>query len=248
MSKLPIAFIIITLSFASSVQAAQPPAPAGSPNAAAPIPAQMSAPRHLVYEFGYNTKAASQGPSTGTTTVDIEGVAKDGGMKVVATDSWWNSTNPKQSSNCEVYANGNVTCGKPPYNLTGIQATVLPLLGQQFFASLAGSLTSSWNANFEVRASFAPSVNRGFGGQVYTWNGAYSLTGKGTLPEQPPLILVASNGTLKQQGGRFVTVNQKSNVLFDPRIKTPVFVDASYNIVPRQSTNNYTVQLKLVKY
>ncbi len=37
---------------------------------------------HLVYEFGYNTKVASSGNGTGTTTIDIGGTAPDGGVMI----------------------------------------------------------------------------------------------------------------------------------------------------------------------
>lgn len=52
---------------------------AGSILMASPVVTQASpatglpAVRHLVYEFGYNTKAAKQGNGTGTITIDIEG-------------------------------------------------------------------------------------------------------------------------------------------------------------------------------
>jgi hypothetical protein len=59
----------------------------GAMLAAAPALAQQTATglptvRHLVYQFGYNTKAAKSGTGTGTTTIDIVGLAKDGGMTV----------------------------------------------------------------------------------------------------------------------------------------------------------------------
>ncbi|MBV8171786.1 MAG: hypothetical protein JO219_07635 [Candidatus Eremiobacteraeota bacterium] len=205
-------------------------------------------PHHLVYEFGWNTKAAASGGNTGTTTIDVTGVAPDGGLSVTATDQWWNAVQPKQSANCEVYPNGNVACSKAPYNLTVIQASVLPLFGQNYFAALAGGSSGNWKSTYTIKASFAPSVNRGFAGQVSTWNGDFTLENKGVVPEQPPLVLIHSNGTLKQQSGRYITVTQKANFLYDPRIKTPVYVNNLMSIVPKQSTNTYSVELKLIKY
>ena len=42
--------------------------------------------RHLVYEFGYNTKVAKEGPGTGKTTIDIYGPTADGGLKITGSD------------------------------------------------------------------------------------------------------------------------------------------------------------------
>lgn len=58
--------------------------------------------RHLVYRFGYNTKVADSGKSTGTTTVDIVGRAPDGGLEISGTDFWWNTVRPRATNTCEV--------------------------------------------------------------------------------------------------------------------------------------------------
>ena len=234
---------VIAAMLAASTASAQPTPGAGA--AAAPA---THAVHHLVYEFGYNQKAASSGNNTGKTTIDFVGAAADGGVTVKATDEWWNAVQPKQSSVCELYANGNVTCSQAPYNFTGIQQSIVPLLGKSVFAALSGNPNASWNANYNIKATFAPSVNRGFAGQVTTWNGTYSMKGHGTIPEQPPLILIKSDGTLKQQGGRYTTFSQQENILFDPRIGIPVLVNQVSNIVPRQSTNNYQIEIKLIQY
>lgn len=202
--------------------------------------------RHLVYRFGYNTKATKSGTGTGTTTVDIVGLAKDGGMTVTATDNWWNTVRPRQSYTCEVYSNGGVTCGQAPYAISPIQVAIVPLLGRDYFSALSGGTSSTWQQKYNVKATFFPSGSAGFTGQVYTWNGAYTLTGKGT-PKGGPLILVHMDGAMKQQGGRYVTVNQKANVLVDPRIKMPVFLDEEFTFVPRMSVNRYTIEMKLIK-
>jgi hypothetical protein len=141
MNKLLIAaFIIATMLATSPAGAAPAPAASGSmAPAAMPAAAGLPAVRHLVYQFGYNTKAASSGNGTGTTTIDIVGLASDGGMTVKATDNWWMAYQPKQSSVCEVYANGNVTCAKAPYSLTVIQLAVLPLLGVKSIRGTAHS-------------------------------------------------------------------------------------------------------------
>ena len=250
MSKLLTAAFTIAALLAASPAGAQPtPATSGSvAPSATPATAGLRAVRHLVYRFGYNTKATSQGNNTGTTTIDIVGLAKDGGMTVTATDDWWNSVRPKQSNTCEVYPNGGVTCAKAPYALSALQVVVVPLLGQNYFTALSAGLNSSWKQSYDVKATFLPSAGgAGFAGQLYTWNCAYTLNGKGTIPEQPPLILINVTGAMKQRGGRYITANQTANILFDPRIKIPVLVNEVIRFVPQQSTSSYSVELKLIR-
>ena len=127
---------------AAALLAASPALSQSSPasGAASTMMAQPAAAlpgvRHFVYRFGYNTKATEQGQGTGTLTIDIVGIAGDGGMTVHATDNWWNTVNPRQTSTCEVYANGGVNCAQRPYGLSPIQVTILPMLGQHFFKAL----------------------------------------------------------------------------------------------------------------
>jgi hypothetical protein len=247
-NKLVTATFIIAAILAASPAFAQqtPTASVSAAPEASPSVSQLPAVRHLVYQFGYNTKASSEGTGTGTTTIDIVGLAKDGGMTVTATDNWWNAVKPRQSYTCEVYPNGGVTCAQAPYALSPIQLAVVPLLGQSYFTALSADLSSSWKQTYNVRATFLPGASTGFVGQVYTWNCAYTLNGKGTIPNGAPLVLIHSDGAMKQQGGRYITVNQKANIAFDPRIKMPVFVDEELTFVPRLSINRYTVQLKLI--
>lgn len=233
------ALIVTIAAVLASPAQAQTPAPASSSG--------LPAVRHLVYQFGYNTKAASEGTGTGTTTIDIVGMASDGGMTVTATDDWWNTVNPRQAYTCEVYANGGVTCSQPPNALSPIQLAVVPLLGTNYFTALASSPTSTWNQTYNVRATFDPSGSTGFAGEVTTWACSYAMTGKGTVPNDAPLILIHSEGAMKQQGGRDLTVNQKANILFDPRIKMPVYVDEAVHLLPRLSVDQFTVELKLIR-
>lgn len=239
------AFTIAATVAALPAAAQQAPTASESPAAAAPAAATLPAVRHLVYQFGYNTKAASEGTGTGTTTIDITGIASDGGMTVTATDDWWNTVNPRQTYTCEVYPTGAVTCSQPPYALSPIQLAVVPLLGQTYFSSMLADPNSTWKQNYNIRATFDPSGSTGFAGEVNTWSCAYTLTGKGTVPKAAPLLLIHSEGMMKEQGGRAITVNQKANILFDPRIKMPVYVDEALNLVPRYGVSQYTVELKL---
>lgn len=220
--------------------------------AASPAPAQQAglpAVRHLVYRFGYNTPATKSGTGTGTTTVDIEGLAPDGGMTVKATDDWWNTVKPRQTYTCEVYSNGGVTCAQPPNAISPIQIAVVPLLGEHYFSALSAGADSTWQQKYNVRATFAPSASTGFAGQVYTWKCAYTLTGKGTVPNNNHQVnVIHSTGAMKQQGGRYIAVNQKANLLFDPKLGTPVYVDEEFTFVPRLTVNKYTIQMKLISF
>lgn len=219
-----------------------------APAAAAPMSVRLPAVRHLEYRFGYNTKATKSGTGTGTVTIDITGLAKDGGMTVTATDNWWNTVRPRQTYTCEVYADGGVTCPQPPYALSPIQVAIVPLLGRNYFSALSNGSHATWQQHYNVRATFFPSASRGFSGQVYTWQCAYTLTGKGTVSNNgSTLNSIHSTGAMKQQGGRAITVNQKANLLFDPHLKMPVYVDELLTFVPRLSVNQYTVELKLIR-
>jgi hypothetical protein len=53
---------------------------------------------------------------------------------------------------------------------------------------------------------------------------------------------------MKQQGGRYYTVNQKSTILFDPRLKIPVYLSENFKFVPQRNTNREEIELKLIKY
>ena len=237
-TSLTIAFIFATM---------LPPNAPAAPNPTL-VAAASPAVTHLVYRFGYNTKATNEGNGTGTTTIDIGAVAHDGGMMVTASDDWWNTARPRQSYTCEVYPSGGVTCAKPPYALSPIQIAIVPLLGQAYFSALSAGATSSWKQTYNVRATFFPAASTGFAGQVYTWTCAYTLTGNGTVSNNgAPLNSIHADGAMKQQGGRYITVNQKANILFDPRLQMPVYVDEAITFVPRVTVNQYTVELKLIR-
>lgn len=225
---------------------------AGVVLAASPAPAQQAglpSIRHLVYRFGYNTPAAKSGTGTGTTTIDIAGLAPDGGITVKATDDWWNTVRPRQTYTCEVHPDGGVTCAQPPNAISPIQIAVAPLLGQHYFSALSAGSHATWQQKYKVHATFAPSASSGLAGQVYTWNCAYTLVGKGMVPNNNDQVnVVHSTGAMKQQGGRYVTVNQKANLLFDPKLGMPVYVDEEFTFVPRLTVNKYTIQMKLISF
>jgi len=201
--------------------------------------------RHLVYEFGYNTAVASSGNGTGTTTVDILGPAKDGGVMISGTDYWWNTARPRATNTCEVYASGTVSCSQAPYALSPIQLTLFPLLGRSYFKQLSPSGT--WKHTYQVKAAILPGAS-GFAGQLTTWNCAYTLHGKGPIPNAGGTILVESTGRLDQQGGRFFVATSKQRIAYDPAAKIPVVVRDVRTHVPQRSVySNDLVELKLTK-
>jgi len=209
-----------------------------------PTPAPV---RQLVYEFGYNTKVASSGNGTGTTTVAILGPAPDGGVLVSGTDYWWNSARPRATNTCEVYANGTVSCSQAPYAISPIQLTLFPLLGRNYFHGLSPSGMSSWTSTYQVKAAILPGAS-GFAGQLTTWKCAYSLHGKGPIAKAGPTVLIESTGTLDQQGGRYFKATSKQRIAYDPVAKIPVVVRDVRTHVPQKSVySNDLVELKLTK-
>lgn len=206
----------------------------------------VATPRHLVYRFGYNAKPTDSGPGTGTITIDVVGQASDGGLTINATEDWWNSVSPKQSSSCELYPSGAVSCAERPYLLLGIEAVIAPLLARNYFSALSTGPNATWNANYDVRASFTPGIYADFAGQLSTWSCAYTLNGAGVVPNEAPLIVVHLNGAMNQKDARRFTLKQEANVVVDPRINVPVFVSELLTPVPQLNVNQYTVDLRLL--
>ncbi len=211
-------------------------------------PASASAHGHqLVYEFGYNTKVAGSGNGTGTTTVEFLGAAADGGVMVSGTDSWWNSVRPRATNTCELYPSGGVSCTQMPYALSPIQLTLFPLLARSYFHGLSADGKSSWNRSFPVKAAILPGAS-GFAGQLTTWNFAYALHGKGPIANAGALVLVVADGTLNQQGGRYLKATSKQRIVYDPVRKLPAIVRDVRTQVPQRSIYSTDwVELKLTK-
>jgi hypothetical protein len=203
--------------------------------------------RQLVYEFGYNTKVASSGNGTGTTTIAILGPAKDGGVMISGTDSWWNSARPRATNTCEVYPDGGVSCLQTPYALSPIQLTLFPLLGRSYFHGLSANAMSSWTRSYQVKAAILPGAS-GFAGQLTTWKCVYTLHGKGPIAKAGPTVLIETTGTLDQQGGRYFKATSKQRIAYDPVAKIPVVVRDVRTYLPQRSVyNNDSVELKLTK-
>ena len=228
---------------------AQTPAPAPPAANAAGAPATTTArPHHLVYEFGWNTKAAKSGNGTGTTTIDIGAVAPDGGVMISGTDFWWNTARARATNTCEVYPNGGVACLERPYAISPIQLTIFPLLGKSFFGGLSNGAHANWQQSSSVKAAVIPGGNVAFTGNLYTWDCVYKMEGKGHEATGTPVILVQLHGTMDQQGGRYGAAKLKAGVAFDPTIRIPVFIDETRSRLPQMSVyNSEWYQLKLIK-
>jgi hypothetical protein len=202
---------------------------------------------HLVYEFGYNTKAASSGQGTGTTTVDVIGSAKDGGVMISGTDHWWNTPRARATNTCEVYPNGNVNCAERPFAISPMQLTLFPLLGRDYFNALGADAKTTWTHTFTVYAAVIPGA-AGSVGAPNTWKCTYSLVGKGPIPKGAPLVLIQANGRLAQQGGNHLKADSKQRIAYDPVHKVPAAVSDVRTYIPQTSVySNALVSLKLTK-
>ena len=203
--------------------------------------------RHLVYRFGYNTKATESGKSTGTTTVDILGREPDGGLEISGTDFWWNTVRPRATNTCEVYPTGSVICGKPANGISPMQLTLFPLLGRKYFSGLTHHGKSTWTNDTEIKAAIVPGAT-GFAGMVTTWKCVFTLTNTGPIADSsPPLLLIEQKGRLDQQGARYLSANEKANIAYDPVQKVPAIIDEVRTHFPQQTVrNNDTIQMKLI--
>lgn len=202
--------------------------------------------RHLVYQFGYNTAVSSSGNGTGTMAVDIT-AAPDGAVMVSAADHWWNTVRPRATNTCEVYAGGKVSCSQRPYAISPMQWTLFPMLGKGYFQGLGQSGMGTWSRNFEVYAALVPGAS-GFAGNPYTWQFAYTLHGKGIVPNAGHTFLIQTTGTFDQQGGTFRNGSSKQRIAYDRAAKIPVVVRDVRTHYPQRSVyNNDLIELKLIK-
>jgi hypothetical protein len=203
-----------------------------TPASPASAPAPM---RTIVYQFGYNTKVASSGPNTGTTTVTIGGTAADGGTTVSGADFWWNTVRSRGTNTCEVYPNGNVSCMNRPYAISPMQLAVFPMLGKNYFKGLSAAGTGTWKRTI--------AINRG---DLYKWTCTFTLQGKGPIAGTGGLIKVVSNGTCDQVGGHYRSGTEKGTIVFDPTARIPVIVSDVRTHLPQTNVYNQDgVELKI---
>lgn len=204
------------------------------------------APRHLVYQFGYNTPVAASGNGTGTTTIDLS-PASDGGVMISGQDHWWNTVRARATNTCELYANGSVKCKQAPYSISPMQLTIFPLLAHDYFTQLNAGATSSWSHSFEFYGAIIPGAS-GFAGQPYTWKCSYHFQGKGPIKNAGHLVLIQAEGTLNQQGGTYWKAKSKQRIVYDPVAKiTGIVSDVRTHIPMRSVYSNDLIELKLTK-
>jgi hypothetical protein len=198
--------------------------------------AATAAGRHLVYQFGYNAKAAPSGPGTGTTTIAIGAAAPDGGVMISGTDNWWNSARPRATNTCEVYSDGKVACATRPYSISPIQLSIFPLLAKSYFKGLNAAGTSTWNNAYTVDATVLPGSGSTHSTPT-TWKIAATLQGKGPIPNGP-LMLIESTVTMDQQGGHYRQGTGQVSIAYDPVANIPVIVDDIHTHLPQTTTYN----------
>ncbi len=190
--------------------------------------------RHLEYKFAYDTTLSRGGPSTGTLSVDILGLATDGGMLVNARDWWWNASLPRQGAQCEVYPNGGVSCMQAPYLLPPMQLVLFPLLARDFFNGVSATVTSPWRQSYNVVQS------------VYTWASVFDLQLDEIVDNH--FALVTYHGTSLQQGGRYRKSVVDGYVEYDEQAKVPVVVRDVRTYYPTGSAfSQDSVELQLTK-
>jgi hypothetical protein len=216
-------------------------APANAPHGA------VKYTRHVVYEFGYNTAAASSGQGTGTTTIDISGPNKDGGPTITGTDHWWNTVRPRAANTCNVHLNGDVMCSQAPNAISPMQLTIFPLLAIGVFKPLNAAGTSSWSRSYKAYLAIIPGAS-GFAGMPTTWACSYQYQGKGPIKGSSSFVLVDANGSLDQQGGTYLKAKSKQRIAYDPAGRLAVVVSDTRTHIPYRSVySNDVINLKLIK-
>jgi hypothetical protein len=215
----------------------------------APSTSQLPHIRHLVYQFGYNTKAAATGQGTGTTTVDVYGPTADGGLMITGTDFWWNTARARAANTCEVYPNGSVNCAERPYAISPMQLTIFPLLARGYFKNMATNSSASWSHAFKVTAAIIPGGSTAFAGNPYTWDCKFTLNGKGPIAgSKPATDLIQTSGTLTQEGGRYFSMKSKQHIVYDPVAKLPAIVSDVRTHFPQTNVyNNDLIDMQLIK-
>ncbi|HTX59967.1 MAG TPA: hypothetical protein VMH02_09855 [Verrucomicrobiae bacterium] len=173
--------------------------------------------RHLEYAFTiYPTAKVArgaigqiEGPGTGTMSVDVGGLAPDGGTIVEATQWWWHAVRPEQTRTCEVYANGSLSCGALPLP-SPAENVLLPLLARDFYG--AGS---SWRRDYTMT----------YTANQYRWTAALDLrvVGGGEVAGKR-VVRIASKGVLTPVGGPLNRLIESGTIAYDPARGIPIAV------------------------
>jgi hypothetical protein len=193
--------------------------------------------RHLEYAFAiYPTAVPNHGYYNGTMSVDILGIAPDGGMVVRASDWWYYTPRPRQAAECEVYASGDVHCDNVPPAPSDSALVLLPLLAQNFFSGGSPAAASSWQRQYRV------SFDKG----VFVT--AISMKLSATPQGDGRLLIVKSNGDIRQLDGRQLHAPQQATFVFDLASAIPLVVHDVRGHLPTASVLTQTsVDLQLTK-
>jgi hypothetical protein len=202
-----------------------------------PSPVPSAVARHLEYRFGWNTKVEDSGPLTGTLSVDIQPPEADGSVVVSATQDWWGSERPQETTTCSVFPSGGITCSQRPYILTGMELALFPMLGKDFFSGFNTTASSQWEARF--------ALTRGIG----VWNADFTLDGRGPIAGSAPLQLIELSGSLKPDPQHYSERSDQitGRVAYDPNAKLPVMVSEQILHQTGSTRNLESVQLRLTK-
>lgn len=193
--------------------------------------------RHLEYAFAtYSTARPTGGLYDGTLSVDILGSAPDGGMVVRASEWWYYTLRPRQTRECEVYANGNVRCDDAPPYPSEAELVLFPLLARDFFSDAPSIRTSSWRRSFDL------SVQKG----SYVTAAAIDLTE--TPQSSGRVLVVTSNGVFQQLDRRKRKALESGTFVYDRVAGLPVKVHEVRSPTPTNSVYTETaVDLLLLK-
>lgn len=193
--------------------------------------------RHLEYAFAtYPTAIPNHGYYNGTMSVDILGMAPDGGMLVRASDWWYYTLRPRQAVECEVYASGDVHCDNVPPYPSDSALVLLPLLAQNFFSHGSQGAASSWQQRYSV------SFNKG------TFVTDISMNLDATPKGDGKFLLVKSKGEIRQRDRREHYAAEEGSFVYYPAESVPLTIHDERGHLPTNSIYTRTsVDLRLTK-
>ncbi len=119
------------------------------PRPGCPHPPGAASLYHFQYAVAvYPTRLASgpdrspSGPGSSRVAIDVLGLAADGGTLLAATETKWNAVRPQQTVQCEVYAHGDLVCGRDEF-LSPEERVILPLLARGIASSAKFTVSAS---------------------------------------------------------------------------------------------------------
>jgi hypothetical protein len=185
--------------------------------------------RHLEYAFAvYPTAKPNGGLYNGTMSVDILGAAPDGGTLVRASEWWYYTLRPNQTTTCEVYAGGSVHCDDVPPYPSQVELVLFPLLARDFFTGGSSSAASSWQQKFTL--SFAKGL----------YQTAVSLDLSATPQSGGRALIVTSKGTFQQLDRRDRKTLEEGRFVYDPASSIPTAVHEVRSPTPTGSVYSQT--------